>query len=231
MVAKFGNADGTFLNENDSVPWVTNTPTAGATVKMKWDQRDIVVRGTATLSSLTIDLPFKVNDGEHVRIAAVPAITSLTVNTGFGTIVPSAPVSMIAGQVVDLVYTDKTDGYFYANPNSGNEAGEVEFTSVGGLVAHSGGGSASATPLTGQLSRIVTVAATLDSVLLPVPVNGDMRVVINDGTQDAGVYSAGTATIDGINGQTTGVVLTHAKRDIFFAVSGAWFSLEGVKSV
>ena len=99
------------------------------------------------------------------------------------------------------------------------------------ITAHAGGGKASATPLVAGLNRITVCATNGDSVLMPPAVSGAEVVVINDGAANAQVFGQGTDTIDGV-ATATGVVLTAAKRDIFFCLTaGAWQSLEGVKSV
>jgi hypothetical protein len=57
-----------------------------------------------------------------------------------------------------------------------------------GLVARAGGGQGSATPLTGKLNRIITVATGADSALLPAAVAGLVLKVKNDGANSANIF-------------------------------------------
>lgn len=98
------------------------------------------------------------------------------------------------------------------------------------VTAHSGGGKASATPLTSKINRLSVVAVGADSVLMPPATPGKSVIIINDGVAAAQVFGQGTDTIDSV-ATATGVALTNAHRAIFWCtVAGAWFSLAGTKS-
>src|SRR5579859_957561 len=64
------------------------------------------------------------------------------------------------------------------------------------IVAHSGGGQASATVLTTQTNRVITVAASGDSVVLPGSAPGLEVTVINHGANPMQVYGLGSDQID-----------------------------------
>ena len=66
-----------------------------------------------------------------------------------------------------------------------------------GITAFSGGGQGSATPITGQVARVDTVAAANDSVLLPASEDGLVLILINSGANAMDVFPHGTETIDG----------------------------------
>src|SRR5437899_2224040 len=66
---------------------------------------------------------------------------------------------------------------------------------VDGITAKAGGTQAAATPLTGAINKISTVASAQDSVRLPASIPGMAVVVINDGAQPLQVFGAGTDTI------------------------------------
>lgn len=98
------------------------------------------------------------------------------------------------------------------------------------IIAHAGGGKASAYQLSCKVNRLATVATTADSVKLPASDVGMEVVVINDGANAAQVFGAGTDTIDGV-ATATGVPLTNTKRAVFYChAAGEWVSLMGVPS-
>lgn len=98
------------------------------------------------------------------------------------------------------------------------------------ITAHAGGGRGSAVALQYGWNRVSVCATNADSVVLPAAVATGMVVLVNDGAANAQVFGNGTDTVDGVAG-STGVVITAAKRDIFFCLTaGAWQSLLGGKS-
>jgi len=98
------------------------------------------------------------------------------------------------------------------------------------LTAHSGGGQASALPLTAAINRVTTVAAAADSVLLPPSQPGMTISVINDGANALQVFGTSPDTIDAA-ATGTGVALTAAHRAYYVCVTaGAWQSNAGTKS-
>src|SRR5690348_6895794 len=91
-----------------------------------------------------------------------------------------------------------------------------------GITAHAGGGQASATPLTGQVNKVSTVATAADSVLLPVAVAGHERIVINAGANSMNVYPN---TGDAINALSANAAFAMAagKTGHFYATdTGHW---------
>lgn len=103
--------------------------------------------------------------------------------------------------------------------------------SASDAVSSAGSGQSDATALTAQVNRISTVSATTTGVKLPpiatVGVGGMVMVQNNDSANSCHVYSAASETIDTAAG-STGVILSHAKSSIFFAVTAAkWISING----
>ncbi len=93
------------------------------------------------------------------------------------------------------------------------------------ISAHSGGGQGSATALTAGINRLSTVAAVADSVALPASAAGLFVTVINDATNSAQVFGAGTDTINGV-ATATGVVLPGKSAATYFCpAAGIWFSV------
>jgi hypothetical protein len=93
-----------------------------------------------------------------------------------------------------------------------------------GITAHSGGGQASAVPLTTEINRITTVAALGDSVLLPLSVAGLTIIVINHGANPCQVFGAGTDTVDDV-ATATGVSQMQGSVTIYSCTTaGAWYS-------
>lgn len=101
---------------------------------------------------------------------------------------------------------------------------------VTGITAHSGGGQASATALTGFFNRVDTVAVAADSVALPAPtfVGQEVVVVNNAATNSMQVFGSGTDTINGV-ATATGVAQAAGKMAIYKAATtgagAAWFRL------
>ncbi len=99
------------------------------------------------------------------------------------------------------------------------------------VTALASGGRPGAPAMIVGWNRLSVVANAADSVVMPPAVAGSQVVIINDGAAAAQVFGAGSDTIDAIAG-ATGVVLTNAKRAIFYCLTAPrWQSLEGVKSV
>lgn len=106
-------------------------------------------------------------------------------------------------------------------------------TTTNAITAHAGGTRAAAVRLTASLNRISVCATTADSVALPPAKAGMGVIVVNDGAASARVF-ADTTTSDTIDGvaAATGVVLTNARRALFFAPANAvWISVSGVASI
>lgn len=97
------------------------------------------------------------------------------------------------------------------------------------LVAHAGGGKASATPMTAEVSRVITVATSGDSVLMPPSQPGMTVFVINHGTNPMQVYGAGTDQIDDV--ATATGVSQMANSSVLYTcnTAGNWYT-EGLAS-
>lgn len=98
---------------------------------------------------------------------------------------------------------------------------------VTGITAHAGGGQTSATPLTGGINSVDTVATGADSVALPLAVAGTTIQVLNNAASNSmQVFGAGTDTINGI-ATGTGVAQAAGKLGEFVctksAPAGTWF--------
>ena len=92
------------------------------------------------------------------------------------------------------------------------------------IVAHSGGGQASATQLTAELNRVITVANPGDSVKLPASAPGLTIIVTNHGLNPMQVFGLGADTIDDI-ATASGVSQMQSSSVIFSCyTAGAWYT-------
>lgn len=99
-------------------------------------------------------------------------------------------------------------------------------TTINGLTAFAGGGQGSATPLTGMMNRVTTVATAADSVKLPAAVAGLTVVAVNAAAANA--MNVFPNTGDSINALAANTALSVAanKAIVFFCVvSGIWHSV------
>ncbi len=130
-----------------------------------------------------------------------------------------------SGHHLNRVYTDQ-QGNLHLNGAylSGDTAGLIYESAVDSITAHAGGGQTNATLLTGQTSRVTTVATAGDSVMLPVSAPGLEVMVINHGANPMQVYGSGTDTIDDI-ATATGVSQMQNSLVIYTCTTaGAWYS-------
>ena len=74
------------------------TPAAGATVQFNDGTKTLVIQGTATLATLTINMPVNPAAQPEVEIIFQVAVTALTINPGAGTTMLAAPTAAIVGQ-------------------------------------------------------------------------------------------------------------------------------------
>jgi hypothetical protein len=119
-------------------------------------------------------------------------------------------------------------GLIWPTPAAG---GATEGAIADGLTAAADGLITDAVQLVNGWNRLSTVAGSADSAILPLGAPGMEVVVINDGAAAAQIFASGSDTIDAVNGQSTGVPLTNAKRAIFYCLTaGRWQSLMGIKS-
>lgn len=105
-------------------------------------------------------------------------------------------------------------------------------SSVDNIVAHAGGGQTNAQQLYGEVNRIITVATTGDSVMLPPAVvnqgvtnqAGLTLLVINHGANPMQVYGSGTDTINDV-AAATGVSQMQGSMTFFTCTStGKWYT-------
>lgn len=94
------------------------------------------------------------------------------------------------------------------------------------IVAHAGGGKASAVAITGAKARITTCATGADSVILPPGYPGLEITIMNSGAAAAQVFGAGLDTINGIAtgtgvSQTNGLSAVYTCYDVVSGV-GKW---------
>lgn len=142
-----------------------------------------------------------------------------TINLGSASAaVPQLPESTI-------VYTCTTLGNWITSIISKNFPVPTLFVSAGSLTAHSGGGQASALPLTAAINAITIVAADGDSVRLPASFAGARVQVTNLNTlHSVQVYGAGTDTINTV-ATGTGVPLLPDQTSIYTCTTpGNWFT-------
>ena len=119
---------------------------------------------------------------------------------------------------------------------NGIAAGQ-NFESASGLVAHAGGGQASATPLPLKaLIAVSTVATAADSVVLPVSDAGMSMTVINTSANSLDIYASPLANhkngdvSDKINGEdndTAYALAAGAIVQFVCAKAGNWYALLG----
>lgn len=97
-------------------------------------------------------------------------------------------------------------------------------TAATALVAHSGGGQASATVLTADINEVTTVAAAADSVKLPASAPGLRITAINQGANPMQVFGNGTDTINGVAFGTGVSQLVGSVVEYWCPVAGVWFA-------
>ncbi len=113
-----------------------------------------------------------------------------------------------------------------ATGNIAMTAGFMQQSVANALTAHSGGGQGSALALTRQISRVTTVAAGGDSVLLPAAVAGRVVTVINAAAANAmDVFPASGEVINALPANTALSVVANTTAIFFCAVAGTWNSV------
>lgn len=93
-----------------------------------------------------------------------------------------------------------------------------------GVVAHSGGGQAAAFQLLAEINRVITVAASGDSVRLPASVNGLTIMVTNHGANPMQVYGFGTDTINDVVTATGVSQMPNSVVLYVCSTVGAWYA-------
>jgi hypothetical protein len=96
-----------------------------------------------------------------------------------------------------------------------------------GVVAHAGGGQASATQLSGRNIQIATCASGADSVKLSSAIAGKVMFIANAGAASAQIYGNNAGdTINGTDAIATGVALANGKSAILFCPkNGVWYMI------
>lgn len=93
-----------------------------------------------------------------------------------------------------------------------------------GLVALAGGGQTGATPLRHQaFNRVVTVATTADSVLLPTAINGRKLECVNSGANSMNMYPQAGEAINALSANAAFAVAAGKVFTAFCPVDGTWF--------
>lgn len=108
-----------------------------------------------------------------------------------------------------------------------NPSGFIYESSVDSVVAFAGGGQGSATVLTAQTVRVITVATAGDSVRLPASRPGLELMVINSGANSMQVYGSGSDVIDAV---ATAIGVSHMPSSLVIytcVTAGSWFT-EGI---
>lgn len=101
----------------------------------------------------------------------------------------------------------------------------VQLSSSTGVTAHSGGGQASATLLTGALNTVVTVAADGDSVKLPPAVAGQAIVITNGNVlHSIQVFGSGTDVINGVATAIGVPQLPDVSTTYYSTTNGVWLT-------
>lgn len=100
-----------------------------------------------------------------------------------------------------------------------NETNSVE----AGIVAHAGGGKASATALTAAINEVATVATAADSVKLKPALAGARQSVINSSANAMQVFGQGTDTVNGVATGTGISVAAGATLHFVSPADGKWF--------
>lgn len=136
----------------------------------------------------------------------------------------AAPVSVPTEVGLEIIDTVSKRLYRAMGTASAADWIEVEeLSSADNLIAHAGGGQASALALTARVNRVATVATAADSVKLPVSTPGRIVHVINDGANAMQVFGTGADTINGV-ASGVGVSLAVGKAAVFTCpVAGKWF--------
>jgi hypothetical protein len=157
------------------------------------------------------------------------ATNNITIVPAAGTIDGAASVLIQTNYgAISFIYNgtewNVSDAYNMGGGSNLTLPGYLYETAQDNLTAFSGGGQGSATPIITQTSRVTTVAAPGDSVLLPPSIAGLELLVINHGANAMQVFGSGTDTIDDV-ATATGVSQMKGSVCIYTcATAGAWYS-------
>jgi len=133
-------------------------------------------------------------------------------------------VSQMANSFV--LYTCVTAGAWYTEGlANGYAGGQQTVSNVDGITAHSGGGQASAVPLTKMQNRVAVVGAAGDSVVLMPSQPGMQITVLNGSSSNAmNVYPNGSEQINALGASNP---FSHAALTViiyFCTTAGQWWT-------
>lgn len=103
-MASFQNSDQSFFEESSGTPFSIAAPATGTTYSMTNTQRSVYFNNSGTVAALTVKLPTAPRNGDTVQLGFKSAVTSLTIEDGFGNAISGAPTSASAGNVFILRY-------------------------------------------------------------------------------------------------------------------------------
>jgi hypothetical protein len=96
-------------------------------------------------------------------------------------------------------------------------------SSANGLTAFSGGGQGSALQLAASINRVTTVAASNDSVKLPVSTAGSKCTVINSAASNSmNVFPQSGDQINALGANVAFAMIANKAADFYCAVAGQW---------
>jgi hypothetical protein len=98
-----GNLGSTIVNGRDA-PTVKSSVVAGNTVTAYSGQKGALITSSATIATLTVNLPSLMFDAEVFRIYTSQAITTLTIASTDGSAISGAPSTLAAGKYVELTF-------------------------------------------------------------------------------------------------------------------------------
>lgn len=104
--------------------------------------------------------------------------------------------------------------------------GALTSSSADGLVARAGGGQALGTPITGAISRFITVVTAADSATLPVAAPGSSVTIINAAAANSmNVFPDLGSTINA-GGANAAYALAAGKTATFYSTAaGSWYAV------
>jgi len=125
-----------------------------------------------------------------------------------------------------VLYTCITAGAWYTEGlANGYAGGQQTVSNQDSITAHSGGGQASATPLTKMQNRVSVVAAGGDSVVLMPSLPGMQITVLNGSLSNAmNVFPNGTEQINSLGASAA---YSHAANSViiyFCTTAGQWWT-------
>jgi len=93
---------------------------------------------------------------------------------------------------------------------------------VGGVTAKAGGGQSGATQITGNITRVATVATTGDSILLPTALAGMQFTVINAGANSLNVFPATGDAINALGANNAFAIAATKVVTFYCGTQGFW---------